>query len=182
MSRRLSLLAVAVLVAATATACGSATGESRATDGRLAFVSGRDDHGLMALEEVPVYDGPRSDHVVGQISDATLVQVIEAEGTWQHVETVQGAEVEGWLDDFYLRGEVRLVGAPPTCQSRIGSTVVPGGTLVSIWRAVDQQVQVEEVAAPHLRGWAARDDVQDLSPQGADCGEEPPDSKHHHGP
>lgn len=182
MTRRTTLMLVALLVGATSSACGSATGEPRATDGRLAFVSGRDDHGLMALEQVPVYDGPRSEHAVGQITDATLVQVIGADGTWQHVETVEGQQVEGWVNDFYLRGEVRLVGAAPSCASRIGSTPVPGGTLVTIWRAVDGQVQVEEVADPHLRGWAARDDVQELAPQGTACGEEPPDSKHHHGP
>jgi len=178
--RRTTLVAVALLVGATTSACGSSSGEPRATDGRLAMVSGRDDHGLMALENVPVYDAPRSGHSTAAITDATLVQVTEADGTWQHVQTVEGQHVEGWLDDFYLRGEVRLVGAPPSCESRIGSTVVTGGTLVTIWRAVDNQVQVEEVAAPHLRGWAARGDVQELSPQGTDCGEDPPDSKHHH--
>ena len=175
---RPTLLVVALLVGATA--CGSSSGEPRASDGRLAMVSGRDDHGLMAVETVPVYDGPRSSHVVGQIPDATLVQVTEADGTWQHVQTVEGERVDGWLDDFYLRGQVRLVGAAPTCESRIGSTGVDGGTPVTIWRAVDQQVQVEEVADPHLRGWAARADVQELPPQGTTCGEDPPDSKHHH--
>jgi len=178
--RRTTLLVATLLVGAATSACGSSSGEQRASDGRLAMVSGRDDHGLMALETIPVYDAPRSGHVVGEIPDATLVQVTEADGTWQHVQTVEGEHVDGWLDDFYLRGQVRLVGAAPSCESRIGSTTVAGGTLVTVWRAVDKQVQVEEVAEPHLRGWAARDDVQELSPQGTSCGEDPPDSKHQH--
>jgi hypothetical protein len=146
------------------------------------MVSGRDDHGLMAQQSIAVYDAPRSGHAVGQIGDSTLVQVTEADGTWQHVQSVEGTQVAGWLDDFYLRGELRLVGAAPSCDSRIGSTKVAGGTLVTIWRAVDNQVQVEEVAEPHLRGWAARADVQELAPQGTTCGEDPPGSTHHHGP
>jgi len=173
-------LVVAVLVAATTSACGADAGQERASDGRLAMVSGRDDHGLMATESIPVYDGPRSDHVIATVPDSTLVQVVAADATWQHIVSVEGEHVDGWLDDFYLRGAVRLVGAAPSCQTRIGAQPVPGGTLVTIWRAVDQQVQVEEVAEPHRRGWAARTDVQELAPQGPDCAEDPPGPTHHH--
>ena len=170
----------AALVAATASACGSGADQERASDGRLAMVSGRDDHGLMATEAIPVYDGPRSDQVIGTVADSTLVQVVGADASWQHIVSVEGEHVDGWLDDFYLRGEVRLVGAAPSCRARIGAEPVPGGTLVTIWRAVDQQVQVEEVAEPHRRGWAARADVQELPPQGPDCAEDPPGATHQH--
>lgn len=178
-------LATVLLVGAVATACGNLTGDpaTRATDGRLAMVSGRDDHGLLAQQTVPAYDGPRSDHVVAQIPDGTLVQVVGADHTWQHVVTVEGAHVDAWLDDFYLRGQLRLVGAPPTCASRIGGHEVQGGTLVTVWQAADSRVLVEQVTDTHVRGWAARSDVQELAPQGTDCGEDPPDSPpHHHGP
>ena len=174
---------VALLVGATTAACGSRTGDpaaERATDGRLAMVSGRDDHGFLAQHTVSVYDGPSSAHVVAEIPDGTLVQVTEADHTWQHVVTVEGQHVEGWLDDFYLRGQLRLVGAAPTCASRIGTDQVQGGTLVTVWRVDGSRVLVEQVAGAHERGWADRGQLQELPPQGTTCGEDPPGSPHHH--
>ena len=147
------------------------------------MVSGRDDHGLLAERTLALYDGPRSGHVTAEVPDATLLRVTETDGTWQHVESAEGRAVDGWIDDFYLRGELRLVGKPPTCRSRIGGVPVDGGTLVTVWRIEGRRIQVREVAGARRSGWARRADLQELAPQGMDCGEDPPDQpEHHHGP
>lgn len=182
MTRRL-LLAVAVLLVGAATAAcgtGGTTAEERPSDGRLAMVSGRDDHGLLAAETVAILDGPDSGHQVGTLADGTIVQAVGAEATWQQIRTVEGEPMEGWINDFYLRGQLRLVGPPPTCSARIGAHTVEGGTLVTIWQVNGDRVLVEGVADTHLRGWASRDDVQELPPQGTDCGEDPPGEGHTH--
>ena len=145
------------------------------------MVSGRDDHGLLASEKLALYDAPGSGHVVAEVRDATLLRVTETDGTWQHVVTAEGSRVAGWIDDFYLRGELRLVGKPPTCRSRIDGEPVDGGTLVTVWRIEGRRIQVREVGDDQRGGWARRADLQELPPQGTDCGEDPPDQKHHHG-
>lgn len=183
----LRALAVAlVLLGGGATACGSHSSEESARapgDRRLVMVSGRDDHGLLADEKVALYDGPGSGHVVAELPDATLLHVTATDGTWQHVLTAEGPSIGGWVDDFYLRGELRLVGGPPTCRSRIGGERVAGGTLVTVWKIDGRRIWVTEVADDQRSGWARRSDLQELAPQGPDCGDDPPDQpEHHHGP
>jgi len=127
---RRSLTALA-LAGALLTGCAGGAEPSRDTgDGRLAMISGRDDHGLVAQDKVPLYDAPNGVHVEGNVHDGTLVRVVQREGTAMRVTTLEGDRVIGWTDDFYLRGQVRLVGAPPECRSAIGRTPVDGGTLV----------------------------------------------------
>lgn len=169
------LLATGLLVAG----CGEGPDEG-AGDGRLALVSGRDDHGLLALPEVPVYDAPEGDHVVGRIPDGTLVSVTEGDGQWLRVRTVEPPQVDGWVDDFHLRGQVRLVGPAPTCESRVAGETRDGGTLATVWQVRGAEVLVTTLTEPVRRGWAPRADVQELPPQGDDCGSEPPEARHTH--
>jgi hypothetical protein len=181
---RLRALAVALaLLGGGATACASGTSNANVAppgDRRLVMVSGRDDHGLLATKTVALYDRPASGHVIAEVPDGTLLRVTETDGTWQHVITAEGPAVGGWVDDYYLRGELRLVGQPPTCRSRIDGAPVPGGTLVTVWRIDGRRIQVRAVAGHQQAGWARRTDLQELAPQGPDCGEDPPDQPEHH--
>ncbi|RJS47353.1 hypothetical protein [Nocardioides cavernaquae] len=173
-----------LLAGALLTGCaGQEAPEKDTGDGRLALLSGRDDHGLVQLDQVPLYDVAHGTHVVGKVHDGTLVRVVERDRMAMRVTTVEGPSLSGWVDDFYLRGQVRLVGAAPTCASTIGETAVEGGHIAIVHEVKGDRVLVEsmpsETAAP-LRGWVARDDVQELPPQGPKCGENPPGSKHKH--
>lgn len=72
----------------------------------LLLLSGRDDHGLVAeplvaLSHLP--DGGGHSHLV---RDGTLVRVIATRGEWAHVRTLEGDIVDGWVNDYYLRGVV----------------------------------------------------------------------------
>lgn len=149
-------------------------------DGRLVLVSGRDDHGMLAMERVPVYDVPEGDQVVASIRDGTLARVVEIDNQWLQVQTVEGARATGWVNDFYLRGEARLVGPPPSCSVRVRGLRRPGGTLVVVRRIEDVRTLVETVTRPRIRGWVPRSHLQELPPQGDTCGSAHPDDRHAH--
>lgn len=174
------LLAVFGVLAA---GCGGhaparATSGAPRPDGRLVLVSGRDDHGLVATTRVPVYAGPGSRRRVGSVPDGTLARVSRIRGSWLHVATAEGPPVQGWVDDFFLRGVVHLVGAAPTCRATVDGRRVTAGLQVVVRGLRGREVLVQSASAPRLRGWADRDAVQELGPQGADCGADPPDSLH----
>jgi hypothetical protein len=176
------LPAALLLLGLSLTGCGgAASGDaSPRPDGRMVLVSGRDDHGLLAHERVPVYDGPASEEKVGTVPDGTLAHVTRTDGSWLHVVAAEGRPVDGWVDDFYLRGVVHLVGAAPSCEARVDGRPVTAGVQVVVHDLRDGQVLVSGVADPGVRGWASREDVQELAPQPPGCGEDPPDSPHHH--
>lgn len=175
--RRTAVLAGALLALA---GCGEDVApEERATDGRLVMVSGRDDHGLVATEQVDLRDEVDG-RTVASVPDGVLVDVLDREGQWLEVQAMEGARAVGWVDDFQLRGELRLVGAAPSCESSLARRPVEGGTLVTVWQVDGDRVLVETVAEPRRRGWAPRADLQELPPQGGDCGEDPPGDRHRH--
>ena len=176
--RLLGLLGLGLVVAG----CGGAASgdDGRRPDGRLVMVSGRDDHGLLAQEAVALYDAPGGSDPAGEVADGTLVHVTRIEGSWLRVTTAEGPAAAGWVDDYFLRGEVRLVGEAPACTSRLAGERVEGGTAVVVSAVRGAQVLVAASADPALRGWVARGDLQELPPQGTDCGEDPPGSRHAH--
>ena len=147
---------------------------------RLVLVSGRDDHGMVSLEQVPVYDAPAGGHVTGRIPDATLARVVQEDGTWLEVRTAVGRPVTGWVDDFYLRGVVRLVGQAPPCRVRLAGRSEQGGTLAVVDDVRRARARVHLDADPSVRGWVRVRDLQELPPQGRRCGDIPPDDKHAH--
>lgn len=171
-----------LLLGLTLSGCGGAASghDSAPPDDRLVLVSGRDDHGLVARERVPVYDGPSSDTQVGIVADGTLAHVTETDGSWLHVVTAEGRPVDGWVDDFFLRGVVHLVGAAPSCEAAVDGRRVTAGLQVVVRRLRDGRALVTGVADPTLRGWVDRSDVQELGPQPPGCGEDPPGSRHQH--
>lgn len=186
MTARLTAVAL-LLVGGTAAGCGGSDdptsadpAASSAPADRLVLVSGRDDHGMVAEEQVPVYDAPEGAHVTGRVADATLARVLDADGQWLRVETVEGAHRVGWVDDFFLRGEARLVGPAPSCSVRLAGERRTGGTLVVVRGLHDHRARVETVSEPTTTGWVDRAVLQELPPQGRRCGDVPPDDKHAH--
>jgi hypothetical protein len=153
---------------------------SSTTDPRLVLVSGRDDHGMVALERVPLYDSPEGSTRVATVRDGTLAQVLSVDGEWLRVRTVEGAARTGWVDDFHLRGEVRLVGPAPSCRTTVAGRPRDGGTLAVVRRLREGRVWVETLTPPQTAGWAPLADVQELPPQGTTCGDIPADDKHGH--
>lgn len=147
---------------------------------RLVLVSGRDDHGLVVSHRVALYDAPEGDRQVATVHDGTLAEVLATDGQWLQVRPVEGASAIGWVADFYLRGETRLVGAPPSCSVRLGDAARDGGTVVVVRRLDAGRVLVETVTPPVVRAWARRSDVQELPPQGARCGDVPPGDRSAH--
>ena len=163
--------------AATPATMGSATAVRTP---RLVLVSGRDDHGMVALDQVPLYDGPDSSRSVATVHDGTLAEVLSVDGEWLEVRTVEGATRTGWIDDFHLRGEVRLVGPAPSCRTTVAGQPRDGGTLAVVRTLREGRVWVETLTPPVTAGWASRADVQELPPQGTGCGDIPPDDRHSH--
>lgn len=147
---------------------------------RLVLVSGRDDHGMVATDRVPLYDAPEGDRQVAVVHDGTLAEVLETDGQWLRVRAVEGPSAIGWVADFYLRGETRLVGAPPSCSVRLDGAVRDGGTVVVVRRLDAGRVLVETVTPPVVRAWARRSELQELPPQGDRCGDIPPGDRHSH--
>lgn len=186
MTRRVSVATV-LLVGIVAAGCGGpvtapdpVTAQPQQGDGRLVLVSGRDDHGMVALRRVPAYEEPDAGHAVGRIPDGTLARVLGIDGQWLRVETVEGRSVTGWINDFYLRGEARLVGPPPACTVRVGGARRAGGTIVVVRELRADRILVETVTAPQVRAWARRVDLRELPPQGRRCAAIPPTGRHGH--
>lgn len=103
---------------------GAGAGAGDDADGAIVLVSGRDDHGLVVADELPLHASPDGAQVATVAGD-TLVRVHETQGTWLPVSTLEGEPVEGWIDDFLARGELHVVlpGAPacavPTAEGEL---------------------------------------------------------------
>ncbi len=181
MSRALPAL---LLLSLPLAGCGGADAHSvheaaAQVDTRLVLVSGRDDHGLVAKRRVPVYDAAGSTRAVGTVADATLARVLGSDGSWLHLATVEGEPVDGWVDDFFLRGVVHLVGPEPSCRAEINGHRVVAGLQVVVRQERGGQVLVTGLTDPTVRGWTSRDSVQELGPQPPGCGDDPPESDSH---
>lgn len=183
MSRRLVPALLGLLVAVTG--CGGAAAgdggpdEGGRPDGRLVLVSGRDDHGLLAQQTLPVYAAPGSRDRVGRIKEGTLAHVREIDGTWLHLVTAEGEAVQGWIDDFHLRGTLHLVGPPPSCRASLAGRPVAAGLQVVVAEVRGARVLVSSATDPGVRGWVQRTAVQELPPRGADCDGEPASGNGH---
>lgn len=100
--------AVAVVCLAAGLASGTSP-DSAAGDGLpVVLVSGRDDHGVVVTDSVPMHDAPDG-QVVGHLDTETLVQVHEEQPPWLRVTSLEGPRRTGWVDDFVLRGALHTV-------------------------------------------------------------------------
>jgi hypothetical protein len=173
--------ALATVVVLLGAGCGERADSAEGRpDGRLVLVSGRDDHGNLSLDAVPVYDGPGQAAVVGRVTDGTLARVTDVDGQMLEVVTAEGDSVAGWVDDFHLRGVLHLVGPAPTCRARLAGSLREPGMQVVVMGVRNGEVLLQAVADPEARGWAAREFVRELPPQGPSCDAEPGDGGHAH--
>ena len=136
--------------------------------GRIVMVSGRDDHGLVASERVAVLVRPGGRAGTGMVRDGTLAEVLDTDGEWLELRTVEGRPVRGWLNDFYLRGNLHLVGTSSTCTTRLGHHMVPDGEQVTVRSVRGDRVRVSTVRRGWT-GWVVRAAVQEVAPTGSGC-------------
>lgn len=170
LSLALALVATTLVTMAThATRAGGASPPARAGDGtgRIVLVSGRDDHGLLATPEVTVLTEPNGAVPAGAVGDGTLAEVVATRGQWLEVRTVEGLRAQGWVDDFYLRGAVHLVGAPPSCGVRLGGRQRAAGEQATVERVVGGRVLVRTLG-DRSTGWVDRRAVRELAPTAED--------------
>lgn len=195
MTRRLRavLAGAAVLLAAAGTvaATGGPSVSARPTapvapspatpgDGRLVLVSGRDDHGLLATERVALRDRPAAGAAIsGEVPDGTLTRVVEVHGNWLRVRAAEGPAAEGWVDDFFLRGGVHLVGPPPSCAVPFGDGTLPEGEqgVVLDLRAGRARVRINRTGATD---WVDRALVREIVSDRCGAPERDEPAGHHH--
>lgn len=153
-------LAAALLVIAAVTACGA---PDQLADGtrRVVMVSGRDDHGLVASENVVLRSAPDGADVVGHLPDGTLAQVRAVRGTQVQVSS---SGVTGWVDDFVLRGELRLAGPPPGCGVHLAGRDLPAGTRVEVLSLYEDTAKVRLLDPPRTVGTVPVSDIAELAP------------------
>jgi hypothetical protein len=176
------LVGVAVLAVGGIAVAGAArpTGGAPAGDGRMVLVSGRDDHGLLADEHVALRSAPdKGATTVGEVDDGTLARVLEVRGSWLELATAEGPTVRGWVDDYYLRGILHLVGPAPTCQVPFAGGTLPEGEQAVVLDERAGRIRVR-VARTGATGWVERSLAREIVPE--HCGQPDPEpSGHHHG-
>lgn len=150
MTARLALVTAALVLGAAgalAVVQGDADGPVRR---EVLLVSGRDDHGLVELERVPLLDavGGRE---TGSVGDGSLVRLLDVAGVWHRVQALDGS-AGGWVDDYRLRGVAHLVGPGPDCRPQLGERLVEAGAPVELLRPAAGGVLVRLVADPSAGG------------------------------
>ena len=144
MHRALLLLAVALA------ACGG-SGDPTPTPGgagAIVLVSGRDDHGLLQMAEVPLVTEPEGTEVATRVPDGAFAEVLEIRGTWLLIRPIADPSSSGWIDDFWLRSRAVLHNVQQVrfLQARVGD----GGIVEVQVQAVDADVPPRWVAEDHL--------------------------------
>lgn len=167
---------VAVL-AATAAAGGVVAGTASLAEatrdapdpgaGRVVLVSGRDDHGELADAQVVLTAAPASERRTGTVADGTLVRVLAARGEWLEVRALEGRPVRGWVNDYYLRGALHLVGPAPACAVRLGDAQLPAGQPATVLAVRSRTVRVRTLDGAST-GWVPRTSVRELPPSAAE--------------
>lgn len=76
--------------------------------GAIVMVSGRDDHGLLQLTDVPLHPQPDAATINAHIADGGFAEVLDVRGTWLRIRSVADPAAVGWIDDFYLRDRAVL--------------------------------------------------------------------------
>lgn len=129
--------------------------------GRIVLISGRDDHGLLASPRVSILSEPEGARAVGTVGDGTLARVVGSRGEWLQVRSAEGPPVRGWVNDYYLRGLVRLVGPAGACRVRVGTRDHPAGAPARIEKVRGGRVFIRVAGDA---GWLPRNHVAELAP------------------
>lgn len=145
--------AVLVCLASLAVAGCSVGGPSPTPDGvgAIVLVSGRDDHGLLQMAEVPLYAEPEATEITAHVRDGEFAEVLEIRGTWLRIRPVADPSSSGWIDDFFLRDRAVLHNA---LQVRfLAARVADAG-------GVEVEVQAVEGDAPSH--WVGEDHLDEV--------------------
>ena len=166
-----ALVVLTVAAAVVAVAYGAATGAMNGWDApsaglaegtrRVVMVSGRDDHGLVATKNVALRSVPAGGDVVGHLPDGTLAQVREVRGNQVRV---SASGLTGWVDDFVLRGELRLAGPPPGCRVSLAGLDLPAGTRVEVLSLDGATADVRLLDSPYAVGTVAASLITEMAP------------------
>jgi hypothetical protein len=159
-------LAIALAAVPVSAGCGGPAA-SQHSDRAVVMISGRDDHGLVASQNVLLMSAPGGGSVVGPLPDGTLAEVRRVRGT--EVE-ISAFGVTGWVDDFEVRGDVRLAGPPPTCEVRLAGRRYPAGTRVEVVNVSAGWATVHTLAGDSTTGQVPVSSLFELAPApGARC-------------
>ncbi|WP_034271232.1 SH3 domain-containing protein [Haloechinothrix halophila] len=165
--------------------CGASSGDTPRPDDAveirrpILLVSGRTDHGDLALPRgVPLFSEPEGE-TVDSVADGTLVRVLTARGHWHKVRTVAGPPAEGWINDFRLRGVVHLSGEPPNCRPSLDGATLRAGEQAEMLDASRKRIRVRLIADPSRTGWVPIEQVHELPPD-KDCGHDGDGHDHGH--
>ena len=104
---------------------------------------------------------PSPSSMIGRLPDGTLAQVRDVRGTQVQV---SASGVTGWVDDFALRGELRLAGPPPGCRVRLAGRDLPAGTRVEVLSLDEGTARVRLLDPPRTVGTLAASDIGELAP------------------
>jgi hypothetical protein len=127
--------------------------------GPILLVSGRDDHGLLAQPTIALTSAPRAESRVAQISDGTLVRVLEERGEWLRVQAIASPQPAGWINSYHLRSRA-LWQERGTQVTFVDARM--RGDQVEVWvRPIDNSHGPAWVAASRLHEIGAQDQHTD---------------------
>ncbi len=147
--RRLCLVTAALsLVSCTGTPHPTSAGDGI---GAIVLVSGRDDHGLLQMHEVPLRAEPEGTEITAHLPDGSFAEVLEIRGTWLRIRSVADRSRSGWVDDFLLRDRAVLHDGQ---QVRfLGARVADGGIV---------QIEVQAIGADGPPRWVAGEELDEV--------------------
>lgn len=154
--RRFGSTLVTLALAASVTACSAGAAVER----DILLVSGRDDHGDLAQASIELLSRPDGT-VVADVADGTLVRVTGSDAEWLEVETLERDLARGWVNDFYLRGTVHVVGDEPACPVL---AYVDGDTTETVELLPSEQVELVDVHDHDGEAWVR---VRSVTREGA---------------
>jgi len=77
---------------------------------------------------------------------------------------VSASGVSGWVDDFALRGELRLAGPPPGCRVPVSGRDLPAGTRIEVLSLDGTAAKVRLLDPPRTVGTVPSSDITELAP------------------
>lgn len=180
-ARTVRLAGVVLTLAGLGAGAVSATAALRPDGHRtVVLVSGRDDHGLVELPDVPLSTTAEGGTVAGTVPDGTPAAVLDVRGTWLRV---RAAGVTGWVDDYRLRGTVHLVGPPPGCAVTLEGVRVEPGAQAGLVAVAGDSVRVRLLDGTGRAGVVPAGQVRETAPSAQEpCGATAPapaDGHHH---
>ena len=142
---------LAAVVSLALAGCGGDVAPETQGSRAIVLVSGRDDHGLLQMPEVPLYAEPDSTDVAAHVRDDEFVEVLEVRGTWLRIRSIAHPAIVGWIDDFFLRDRAVLHNVQ---QVRFLAARVGGAGTV--------EVQVEPIEGDGAPQWVGEDHLDEV--------------------